>query len=371
MAKRDNVHLRKDGRYEARYVKGRDSTGRLIYGFCYARTYEEARDKADNARKKLHAGTCPGNHRPGCFAHYCDSWLATNHTRLKASSYAKYRTDMANHLKPYFGEKAPEEITSEMVDEFAQILLHDKKLSPKTVRDQLTLFHSVFSYIEKRTGQVLPAPEITYPKDPRKTVRVLEKEEESALLECLAREMDLCKFGVYIALRTGMRIGEICALKWSDISVRTATISISHTVQRIQRREPVANSKTALVVGSPKTDSSRRAIPLMPDIEALCEYFAPHPPDSYVLTGTGQCMDPRKLQRRLKGYLKECSIHEVHFHTLRHTFATRCVEVGFDIKTLSEILGHSNTSITMNKYVHPDLNLKRENMSRLKSGICL
>ena len=94
MAKRDNVHLRKDGRYEARYVKGRDSTGRLIYGFCYARTYEEARDKADNARKKLHAGTCPGNNHPGCFAHYCDSWLATNHTRLKASSYAKYRTDM-------------------------------------------------------------------------------------------------------------------------------------------------------------------------------------------------------------------------------------------------------------------------------------
>ena len=82
-------------------------------------------------------------------------------------------------------------------------------------------------------------------------------------------------------------------------------------------------------------------------------------------------MDPRKLQRRLQRYLTECGISEAHFHTLRHTFATRCVEVGFDVKTLSEILGHSNTNITLNKYVHPNMMLKRENMNKLKSVICL
>ena len=109
----------------------------------------------------------------------------------------------------------------------------------------------------------------------------------------------------------------------------------------------------------------------MPDIAALCERFRPEDPEAFLLTGTARCMDPRKLQRRLKRYLEECGIPEAHFHTLRHTFATRCVEAGFDVKTLSDILGHSNIGITMNLYVHPDLDLKRENMSRLKPMISL
>ncbi len=370
MAERENIHLRKDGRYEARYPKGRDESGKLIYGFCYGRTYEEAREKVAVARKKYWETAKPDTGQ-NSFAYYCDSWLATNRSCLKASSYAKYRTDMRNHLKPYFGTRLPREITSELVDDFAQMLLQDKKLSPKTVRDLLALFHSVFSFIEKRTEQKLRKLEIIYPKNRRRTVRVLDEQEESALMDYLAEDMDLCKFGVYIALRTGMRIGEICALRWGDISVQTATIFVSHTVQRIKCTEADGESRTALVIGTPKSDSSYRAIPLMPDIEALCDRFAPVLSENFVLTGTDRCMDPRKLQRRLQGYLKECEISEVHFHTLRHTFATRCVEVGVDVKTLSEILGHSNTNITLNKYVHPNLDLKRESMSRLKSVICI
>lgn len=370
MAERENIHLRKDGRYEARYGKGRDESGKLIYGFCYGRTYEEAKGKAATARKKYWETAKPESGR-NSFAYYCDSWLATNRSCLKASSYAKYRTDIRNHLKPYFGTRLPREITSELVDEFAQMLLQDKKLSPKTVRDLLALFHSVFSYMEKRTEQKLRKPEITYPKECRKTARVLDEHEETVLMDYLAEDMDLCKFGVYIALRTGMRIGEICALRWCDISVQTATISVCHTVQRIRCIDENGESRTALVIGSPKSESSYRTIPLMPDMEALYGHFVPTDADTFVLTGTDQCMDPRKMQRRLKRYFKECGIGEAHFHTLRHTFATRCVEVGFDVKTLSEILGHANTSITLNKYVHPNLNLKRENMSRLKSVICI
>lgn len=371
MAKRENIHLRKDGRYEARYIKGRDKEGRAVYGFCYAKTYEEAREKAEAARRKLGEPADPHSGKVGSFSYYCDCWLATNRTCLKISSYAKYRADMCNHLKPYFGAKLPRDITQEMVDEFTSTLLYDKLLSPKTVRDLLALFRSVFSYIERRTGQKLKAPEIIYPKEPRKTVRVLDEGEESALLDCLAEEMDLCKFGVYIALRTGMRLGEVCALKWCDIDFQTSIISVCHTVQRIKCQDSDGSFSSRLVIGTPKSDSSYRTIPLMPDIEALCSRFSPGLPDTFILTGTEKCMDPRKLQRRLQGYLKECGIGEAHFHTLRHTFATRCVEVGFDIKTLSELLGHSNTSITLNKYVHPNLNLKRENMSRLKSVICI
>ena len=227
--------------------------------------------------------------------------------------------------------------------------------------------------------------EITYPKSFRKNTRVLDEKEESALVQLLAQEMDACKFGVYLALRTGMRIGEICALRWCDISFEAAAISVCHTALRLPRgnvcqADPdrpsaaagddggaLALSRTELVIGTPKSESSLRLIPLMPDIATLCERFRPEEPEAFLLTGTDRCMDPRKLQRHLKKYLEECGIPEAHFHTLRHTFATRCVEAGFDVKTLSEILGHSNIGITMNLYVHPNLDLKRENMNRLKS----
>lgn len=371
MKKGENIFLRKDGRYEARYKKGRDEKGKLIYGFCYGKTYEEAQKKARDAERRIKIAKEAALRKEQMFADYCNHWLAVNSTRLKASSCAKYRGDIENHIKPFFGDRYPHEITSEKVDDFTQVLLHEKKLSAKTTRDILALFHSIFAYVKKRAEQRLQEPEIIYPQKYRKTTRVLSKREEEDLIHFLADEMDLCKFGVYLALRTGLRIGEVCALRWSDISMNAYTITISHTVQRIRYTEGETGSKTEVVVGAPKSDSSLRTIPLMPDVAALCTRFLTADPETFVLTGTGRCMEPRKLQRRLKAYMEVCQIEEVHFHTLRHTFATRCIEVGFDVKTLSEILGHSNISITLNQYVHPNLDLKRENMSRLKTMITL
>lgn len=385
MARGENVFQRKDGRYEARYIKGRRADGRPLYGFCYGRTYEEAKDKADRAREEIGQAKKPEAGQRPDMACFCDRWLSANSARLKPSSRAKYRTDIENHIKPFFGEKLPGEILPEEIDGFTRSLLTGKGLSPKTVRSILTLFHSILSYTGKRSGGKLPDMEITYPKSFRKNTRVLDEKEESALVQLLAQEMDACKFGVYLALRTGMRIGEICALRWCDISFEAAAISVCHTALRLPRgnvcqADPdrpsaaagddggaLALSRTELVIGTPKSESSLRLIPLMPDIATLCERFRPEEPEAFLLTGTDRCMDPRKLQRHLKKYLEECGIPEAHFHTLRHTFATRCVEAGFDVKTLSEILGHSNIGITMNLYVHPNLDLKRENMNRLKS----
>lgn len=385
MARGENVFQRKDGRYEARYIKGRRADGRPLYGFCYGRTYEEAKGKADRAREEIGQAKKPEAGQRPDMACFCDRWLSANSARLKPSSRAKYRTDIENHIKPFFGEKLPGEILPEEIDGFTRSLLTGKGLSPKTVRSILTLFHSILSYTGKRSGGKLPDVEITYPKSFRKNTRVLDEKEESALVQLLAQEMDACKFGVYLALRTGMRIGEICALRWCDISFEAAAISVCHTALRLPRgnvcqADPdrpsaaagddggaLALSRTELVIGTPKSESSLRLIPLMPDIATLCERFRPEEPEAFLLTGTDRCMDPRKLQRHLKKYLEECGIPEAHFHTLRHTFATRCVEAGFDVKTLSEILGHSNIGITMNLYVHPNLDLKRENMNRLKS----
>ena len=300
------------------------------------------------------------------FAYYCNSWLSANCTCLKISSFIKYERDIEKHIIPFFGSDLPCEITSEKVTAFTKMLLQERGLSPRTVRNILALFHSIFKYVKKKKGFRFQEPDIIYPRESRKTVRVLGEKEEERFIAFLAKEMDIFKFGVYMALRTGMRIGEVCALRWHDISFEAYTISICHTAQRIRSVDENTAAKTKVVIGTPKSESSRRIIPLMPDIAALCTRFRGTDPETYVLTGTNQCMDPRKLQRRLKGYTQICGMEEVHFHTLRHTFATRCVEAGFDVKTLSEILGHSNIGITMNQYVHPNINLKRENMSRLK-----
>lgn len=394
MARGENVFRRKDGRYEARYPKGRKGDGTLLYGFCYGRTYEEAKEKADRARREVQCQEWPGRpeDKENTVKLLCDSWLLAQSTRLKPASHAKYSASVRNHIVPFFGDRTLWEIRAEDVDRFTQTLLHEKKLAVKTVRDILTLLHSILSRGMEQSEQRLQSPRITYPREYRKTVRVLDEKEESALAGHLSRDMDLSKLGVYLALRTGMRIGEVCALRWCDISFEDATITVRHTAQRIprgsrsegeegktgkaqketgvgQKKAEADGARTAMVIGTPKSDSSFRLIPLMPDMEALCSRFHSTAEEAFVLTGTDKCMDPRTLQRHLKKYLEACGIQAAHFHTLRHTFATRCVEVGFDVKTLSEILGHSNVNITLNRYVHPDLELKRRNMERLKALI--
>ena len=303
------------------------------------------------------------------FAYYCVSWLDSNRRRLKDSSSAKYLTDIKNHILPFFGKQSPAQITSEEVERFIQMLLYEKQLSPKTIQNILSLFHSVFVYAKRRSSQKCKEPEIIYPRRQKKDIRVLEEWEEERLMTFLAGDMDLCKFGVYLALRTGLRIGEICALRWRDISLRDHTISVQRTAQRIRCLEPEDSARTRVMIGTPKTESSCRIIPLMSDLAALCVRFYSSVPGAFVLTGTGKCMEPRKLQRRLKKYTDKCKLADVHFHTLRHTFATRCVEAGCDVKTLSEILGHSNVTVTLNQYVHPNLEQKREILSRLKTMI--
>lgn len=322
-------------------------------------SYEEKRDQMayyENRMEDLNQ----------TFAYYCSSWLSVNCTCLKVSSLIKYERDIGKHIIPFFGSDHPCDITSEKVTAFTKMLLQERELSPKTVRNILALFHAIFLYAKKKNGLRFQELDIVYPKENRKEVRVLDEREEERFIKFLAKEMDIFKLGVYMALRTGMRIGEICALRWRDISFETYTISICHTAQRIRHMDENSDKKTKVMIGTPKSESSRRIIPLMPDLAALCTRFRRTGSKTFVLTGTEQCMDPRKLQRRLKAYTEMCGMEEVHFHTLRHTFATRCIEAGFDVKTLSEILGHSNIGITMNQYVHPNLDLKRENMNRLK-----
>ena len=199
-------------------------------------------------------------------------------------------------------------------------------------------------------------------------MRVLTVDEQKRLIHYLLTDMDECRFGILMALLTGIRIGELCALRWEDVSLEERTLRVASTMQRLKNDEQDSTAKTKILIDTPKSGSSLRTIPISEYAVSLCSQIGPGRPDTFLLTGTRQYMEPRVVQYRLAKYTAECGLDGVHFHTLRHTFATRCVEVGFEIKSLSEILGHASTNITLNRYVHSSMQLKRDNMDKLAAS---
>lgn len=169
-----------------------------------------------------------------------------------------------------------------------------------------------------------------------------------------------------VALCTGIRIGELCALRWESVSTNDKAIRIAKALQRLHDTSVSQGARTRIVIGPPKSDTSVRTIPMTEYATGLCRRMKPQSSAAYVLTGTEAFMEPRTLQYRLEKYTQACGLEGVHFHTLRHTFATRAVEVGFEVKSLSEILGHTSVTITLDRYVHASLELKRDNMQKLK-----
>ncbi len=363
MKKGENIFKRKDGRWEARYIKGHELSGKIKYGFCYGKTYQEAREKAAKCKAAIINGKPlpPVNARR--FTFYCDAWLQRRRTQIRESTYAKYHTILEKHIKPKLGSCYPLGISTGVVDDFARELLEERQLSTKTVHDILAVLHGILKYTAAQFPGVFPTVEITYPKESRREMRVLSREEQRQFTLYLLNDTDLCKFGVLLMLFTGLRVGELCALRWADINTGEKTISVSATMQRLHSFD--TTEKTKILIGAPKSNTSVRTIPLTDNAAALCQRFEVCDPNAYILTGTMQYMEPRRFQYRIEKYTHACGLEGVHAHTLRHTFATRAVELGFEIKSLSEILGHANTTITLNRYVHSSMELKRANMDKL------
>lgn len=369
MAKGENIFKRKDGRWEARYIRGYELSGKIKYGFCYGKTYREAKEKVTKFKAAMVGNAPPqdvsSRHR---FAFYCDEWLRLRKAKVKEATYIKYDTALERHVKPKLGGCFPLGLSTGLIDDFARELLLEDELAPKTVHDILVVLHGVLKFTAARFPGIFPVIEISYPKCGRREMRVLSREEQQRFVAYLLTDMDACKFGVLLTLFTGVRIGELCALQWGGISLRDKTIRIAATLQRLRDTDKAGAARTRIVIGTPKSDTSARTIPMTNYAAALCEKMRPASATAYVLTGTEAYMEPRALQYRMERYTRDCGLEGVHFHTLRHTFATRAVEVGFEIKSLSEVLGHANTTITLDRYVHSSMELKRDNMSKLEAA---
>ena len=354
------IYKRKDGRWEARYVREIGADGRKKYASVYAESYREVKSKQQYYM--MAQGKNNTTYANLCIEDITEQWLAHIKSKVKLSTFRKYEGLYKNHIKPRIGKISLRLVTRSTIETFSQALKDSGRksgggLSVKTVNDILIILSLVFDFAEEEYN--INLPRVIAMREEKKEARVLSNEEHKRLTEYLLKDMDEYKFGVLLALNTGIRVGELCALKWEDITENY--IIINKTMQRLKGNI----NKTEIIIDTPKSDSSKRIIPLPQFLSIFAQCFRKN--SGYVIsTSRSPYCEPRTVQQRFKEITDEIGLSGVTFHTLRHTFATKCIEAGFDAKTLSEILGHSDVKTTLNRYVHSSFELKQLNMEKLK-----
>lgn len=369
--KGENIYKRKDGRWEGRYIRSYAPDGKAKYGYVYGRTYNEVKQSLIDRKSEAQHNLDTTDRRSIAYSEVLDMWLASSRINIKESTYARYTHLVKTHIEPYLGQYQLSKITTDIIEAYVENQLKKGRLdnsgglSPKTVTDLLTIIKSTMEYAKYKNLFVSCNLGKLSVKKRENEMRVLNAKEQDALIRTLLCDMDLYKFGVLLSLYTGIRIGELCALQWKDVALEEATLKIRKTMQRIQDCEQTSKCKTKIIITEPKSQCSIRDIPLP---TFICEIASPllSSPEDFILSGSSvRYVEPRTMQNRFKSYVTESGIADANFHALRHTFATRCVEVGFELKSLSEILGHANVNITLNKYVHSSFELKCANMNKL------
>ena len=367
-----NTRKRKDGRWEGRYIKEHDINGKAVYGSVYAKTYLDVKRKLIEMNKMAIDKALPRNQQKVVFREVLYLWLENNRIKLKPQTYADYKYMIESHILPLVGS-----VSISCVDtNYINSLLYNKSksgrldgkggLSSSYIRKLSFIIVSALDYAAKERFCSPLCGDIVLPQNKKSELEVLSAKEQSILENYILSEFDGRKLGVLISLYAGLRIGEVCGLRWRDIDFETQTIHIRHTVERIRNIDAdIGDSKTKLVLGDTKTFSSKRVIPIPPKLLGTLQNMRDSA-NTYLLKGNVyEYTDPRTYQYSFQKYLEFCNLRPINYHALRHTFATRCIESGMDIKSLSEILGHANVNITLNTYVHSSLEHKRNQLETM------
>lgn len=360
----ENIYQRKDGRWEGKYIKDRVG-GKIRYGYVSGKNYEDVLQKKKEKLREVERtnNTC----RSLLLSDVSGRWLESRCGALKETTVGKYGSILKNYIIPEYGYRPIDGISGDEVRLWLEGLAGSggsDGISAKSVNGIASVLRLIFRYA--KTCEDLPAPDIGdfRLKQPRKQIVVLSHGEQSRLVEYLLENMELSSLGIMTCLYTGIRLGEVCALRWGNVQQEDGILDIRATMSRIQA-DGDPEHRTKIVITPPKSECSDRRIPIPAGIAALMKEMR-CPDTSFFLTGsTAEYMDPRTMQNHFKAVLAKCGIAPVGFHALRHTFATNCIEQDFDVKSLSEILGHANVTVTMNRYVHPTMSMKRGYMDRL------
>lgn len=285
-------------------------------------------------------------------------WCEDKRNYVKRSTFAAYALILSNHLMPVFGDC--HSVSEKDVQSFVLNKL-TVGLSQKTIKDMLVVLKMIVRYGYKCHLFPLCEWEVKYPAVQKNDRRlpVLSISDQRKLMKFLSGNFTFRNLGILICLNTGMRIGEICGLKWCDIDVKHGVISVGRTIGRIYMIDGDLR-KTELIESTPKTQSSVREIPLAKELQKILKSLKIVVNDDfYVLSNERNPIEPRTYRTYYKRILESVGIPPIKFHGLRHSFATRCIESKCDYKTVSSILGHSDISTTLNLYVHPNMEQKK------------
>ncbi len=362
MARRgENIYKRKDGRFEGRYQKENVAPGESSIGYVYGKTYKEAKEKLikckADAKKRKKKITSSGILVEDWFV----SWL-DNQKRIKKSSYTTYSSMINKHIIPRLGRFKLRELSTSVLQTFVDEL--SQTLAPKSVRAVFSVLRlGLKSAVENHLIDDI-YHNVKLPKVKRKEVKVFEKQEQRQIEAYIENSDKLNDIGILICFYTGLRIGELCALDAKCIDLKRKILSVEKTLYRVKTSK--GKGKTELQLSTPKSEAAIREIPLPKFlIDKLAMLPAIQNGSGFLINRNGKFIEPSVYARRYKKVLNELELPYRKFHATRHTFATRALEIGMDIKTLSEILGHASPTVTLNLYSHSLPEHKRKEMERL------
>lgn len=356
MARRgENIRKRKDGRWEGRYICGRQENNKAIWGYVYGRTY--AAVKQTLSQKKTQFAHCTRNAEMVSFGNLADKWFHSIQPGVKPSTAAHYRYTLDRYILPALGDVPIRNLTEIRVEAALQEIVSASKKSHKPLgytmaRECLTLVRRICRY-----GchlHVMPPLYIEFqlPSQPMQRVNVIDDKERHTIERYVTCNPTPRKVGLLFMLELGLRIGEVCGLKWSDIDLENKILIVQRTVSRVY----CGKNNTRVEITTPKTRSSVRQLPipkkLLRILQQLKKLYAD---DAWFLSGnTCKPVEPRCYRTSVRRFLKQAAVRIVRPHVLRHSFATTCLRSGCDVKTISVLLGHASASTTLKRYVHTD-----------------
>lgn len=369
----ENIHKRKDGRWEGRIPIFDEDNKIIKYQSVYAHSYRDVKALMKQKQQQEQCKIKMGKSQTITMQVLCEKWLDEIQIFVKQSTYARYRQIVDKHILPQIASLDVSKISNEQVSLFIRNKIINGRLdgkgglSTKTIQDIFTILKQILSYGYKKGYAPLLDYDFIKLKAEQNPFSVFTVNEQAQLVLYLRHNLSLETLGILICLYTGIRIGELCALTWNDIDMQNSILHINKTLQRIQNTDENINTKTIIIIDKPKSNKSIRDIPIPQFLYQLLKKFSfKYQNEAYFLTGKiNQYTEPRVMQYKFKIHLENAGLADRNIHALRHTFATRAVEQKMDVKTLSEILGHSSVKFTLERYVYSSYDLKIESMEKM------
>lgn len=367
----ENIRKRKDGRWEGRIKLECSNDGKSKYKSIYGKTYIEVKRRM--AASKKENAFVRTERKEITYGEILEHWQKANKIKHKTATNIKYDYMIDKHIKPILKDVKLGKINTGMLNDFLLDKLYNGRidnkggLSPSYVRTMMIIINSSLVYSYEQGYSNFIRAKVPLPPIPKEDPKILSMTEQKKLEQYIIDNLTPTNIGIMIALRTGLRVGEICALTWSNIDFDSRTLHVGNTIVRTNSK---GDFNCPFIIDKPKTLTSIRDVPISDFLVNLLQKIKCNSKSEFVVSEKATFISPTTFEYRYHKTLRLSGIKDINFHGLRHTFATRCIEAGIDDKTLSEILGHSNVSITLNTYVHSSLELKRQQMDKLSKMIC-